>query len=184
MTAVTGLPATLSWLEGSNRVVYVAGDSQLSGTNVVKNGVCASLVIDERLGVFHPAQSFTATEASYTCEVNGQHIVQLPFQSSVPEGFKIYTLTDNLTPVAVTTTVPANQPLLVEGQGVATFLGTGEVSYSVCPLTDEVLPITTTAISSVHHTSGDQPCYNLHGQRVDASHRGVVIRSGKKYTVK
>jgi len=184
MTAVTGLPATLSWLEGSNRVVYVAGDSQLSGTNVVKNGVCASLVIDERLGVFHPAQSFTATEASYTCEVNGQHIVQLPFQSSVPEGFKIYTLTDNLTPVAVTTTVPANQPLLVEGQGVATFLGTGEVSYSACPLTDEVLPITTTAISSVHHTSGDQPRYNLHGQRVDASHRGVVIRSGKKYTVK
>lgn len=109
---------------------------------------------------------------------------QLPFQSSVPEGFKIYTLTDNLTPVAVTTTVPANQPLLVEGQGVVTFLGTGEVSYSACPLTDEVLPITTTAISSVHHTSGDQPRYNLHGQRVDASHRGVVIRSGKKYTVK
>ena len=184
MTAVTGLPATLSWLEGSNRVVYVAADSQLSGTNVIKNGVCASLVIDERLGVFHPAQSFTATEASYTCEVNGQHIVQLPFQSSVPQGFKVFTLTDNLTPVAVTTTVPANQPLLVEGQGVATFLGTGEVSYATCPLTDDVLPITTTAISSVRHTAGDQSRYNLRGQRVDASHRGVVIRGGKKYTVK
>lgn len=184
MTAVTGLPATLSWLEGSNRVVYVAGDSQLSGTNVVKNGVCASLVIDERLGVFHPAQSFTATKASYTCEVNGQHIVQLPFQSSVPEGFKVYTLTDDLTPVAVTTTVPANQPLLVEGQGVATFLGTGEINYVACPLTDEVLPITTTAITSVRHTTGDQTRYNLYGQRVDASYRGVIIRSGKKYTSK
>ena len=184
MTAVTGLPATLSWLEGSNRVVYVAGDSQLSGTNVVKNGVCASLVIDERLGIFHPAQSFTATEASYTCEVNGQHIIQLPFQSSVPEGFKVYTLTDDLTPVTVSTTVPANQPLLVEGQGIATFLGTGEISYVACPLTDDVLPITTTAISSVRHTAGDQPRYNLYGQRVDASHRGVIIRNGKKYTVK
>ena len=184
MTAVTSLPATLSWQEGSNRVVYAPGDSELSGTNVVKNGVCASLVIDERLGTFLPAKSFTATEASYTCEVNSQHIVQLPFQSTVPQGFKVYTLTDNLTPVAVTSTVPANQPLLVEGQGVATFLGTGEVSYSACPLTDDVLPITTTAIISVRHTAGEQSHYNLCGQRVDASHRGVVIRGGKKYTVK
>ena len=184
MTAVTGLPATLPWLDGSNRVVYVSADSPLSGTNVVKNGVCASLVIDERLGIFHPAQSFTATEASYTCEVNGQHIVQLPFQASVPAGFKVYTLTDDLTPVAVTT-VPANQPLLVEGQGIATFRGTGEVTYAACPLTDDVLPITTSAINSIRHTpAADQPTYNLRGQRVDASHRGVIIRSGKKYTVK
>jgi len=184
MTAVTGLPATLPWLENSNRVVYVSGDSELSGTNVVKNGVCASLVIDERFGPFHPAQAFTATEASYTCEINGQHIVQLPFQAAVPEGINVYTLTDDLTPVAVTT-VPANQPLLVEGQGMVTFLGSGEVSYASCPLSDDVLPITTpSAIRSVRVTSSDQPSYDLYGKRVDASHHGIIIHNGKKYIMK
>lgn len=183
MTTVTGLPATLPWLEHSNRVVYVSGDSELSGTNVVKDDVCASLVIDERFGPFHPVQAFTATEASYTCEVNGQHIVQLPFQAAVPEGINVYTLTDDLTPVAATI-VPANQPLLVEGQGVVTFLGSGEVSYASCPLSDDVLPISTpTAIRSVRITTTDQPYYDLNGKRVDASHRGVIIHNGKKWIV-
>ena len=183
MTAVTGLPATLPWLEQSNRVVYVSGDSELSGSNVVKDGVCASLVIDERFGPFHPAQAFTATEASYTCEVNGQHILQLPFQAAVPEGINVYTLTDDLTPVAATI-VPANRPLLVEGQGVVTFLGSGEVSYASCPLSDDVLPIATpTTIQNVRVSASDLPIYDLHGKRVDASHRGVIIRNGKKYLI-
>ena len=181
MTAVIGLPTTLPWLEHSNRVVYVSGDSELSGTNVVRDGVCASLVIDESFGPFRPAQAFTATQASYTCAVNGQHIVQLPFQAAVPEGINVYTLTDDLKPVAATT-VPANQPLLVEGQGVVTFLGSGEVSYASCPLSDDVLPIATpSAIRSVRVTTSDQSCYDLHGKRVDASHRGVIIHNGKKY---
>jgi hypothetical protein len=181
MTAVTALPATLPWLEGSNRVVYVSGNSNLSGTNVVKDGVCASLAIDERVGPFHPAQTFTATQASYTCEVNGQHIVQLPFTSVVPEGVNAYLLTDNLTPVAVTE-VAANQPLLVEGHGVVTFLGSGEVSYVTNPLSDDVLPIETpTAIRTVRHISPNPFYYDLHGKRVDTPHKGVVIRNGKKY---
>ena len=181
MTAVTALPATLPWLEGSNRVVYVSGNSNLSGTNVVKDGVCASLAIDERVGPFHPAQTFTATQASYTCEVNGQHIVQLPFTSVVPEGVNAYLLTDNLTPVAVTE-VAANQPLLVEGHGTVTFLGTGEVSYVTNPLSDDVLPIETpTAIRTVRHISPNPFYYDLNGKRVDTPHKGVVIRNGKKY---
>jgi hypothetical protein len=181
MTAVTNLPTTLPWLEGSNRVVYVSGNSNLSGTNVVKDGVCASLAIDERVGPFHPAQTFTATQASYTCEVNGQHIVQLPFRAVVPEGVNAYVLTDNLTPVAVTE-VAANQPLLVEGHGTVTFLGSGEVSYVTNPLSDDVLPIETpTAIRTVRHISSDPFYYDLHGKRIDTPHKGVVIRNGKKY---
>lgn len=188
MTAVTGLPTTLSWMEGRNCVVYATGDSELSGTNVVKEGVCVSLVIDEANGAFHPAQTFTATQASYTCEVNGQHIVQLPFQSEVPEGVNVYTLTDDLTPVAVTT-IPANQPLLVEGQGKVTFLGSGEVSYAACPISDDILPITTTAIT--HPTVNGQLSpvnslrdYDLQGMPANAAHRGVIIRGGKKYLMK
>ena len=181
MTAVTGLPATLPWLEGSNRVVYVSGDSELSGTNVIKDGVCASLVIDESFGPFRPVQAFTATQASYTCEVNGQHIVQIPFQSVVPEGVNVYLLTSDLTPMAVTT-LPANPPLLVEGQGKVTFLGSGEVSYASCPLSDDVLPIVTpTAIRSIHHTSSGQSYYDLYGKRVGGSHHGIIIQGGRKY---
>ena len=181
MTAVTGLPATLPWLEGSNRVVYVSGDSELSGTNVIKDGVCASLVIDESFGPFRPVQAFTAAQASYTCEVNGQHIVQIPFQSAVPEGVNVYLLTSDLTPMAVTT-LPANQPLLVEGQGKVTFLGSGDVSYASCPLSDDVLPIATpTAIRSIHHTSSGQSYYDLYGKRVGGSHHGIIIQGGRKY---
>ena len=188
MTAVTGLPATLSWLEGSNRVVYVSGNSELTGTNVVKDGVCASLVIDERFGAFRPAQTFTATEASYTCEVNGQHIIQIPFQATIPEGVNVYTLTEDLTPVAVTT-APANQPLLVEGQGVVTFVGSGEVSYAACPLSDKVLPITTpTGIGYIYNPSRNTqyttPYYDLHGKRADADHRGILISNGRKMVTK
>ena len=184
MTAVSGLPATLPWTEKSNRVVYVSGSSSLSGTNVVKDGICASLVIDESFGTFRPAHTFTATQASYTCEVNGQHIVQLPFQSAVPEGVKVFVLTDDLTPVAVTT-VPANKPILVEGQGTVTFVGSGEVSYAPCTVSDDVLPITTTtAVRSIKETPSDQPCYNLQGKRVNGLSRGIIIRGGKKYLIK
>ena len=181
MTAVTNLPTTLPWLEGSNRVVYVSGNCDLSGTNVVKDGVCASLVIDESYGPFRPAQTFTATQASYTCEVNGQHIVQLPFQSVVPEGVVVYMLTDNLTPVAVTE-IAANQPLLVEGHGVVTFYGSGEVNYISHPLSDDVLPIETpTAIRSIRHTVSNHFYFDLHGKRINTPHKGVIIRNGKKY---
>ena len=180
MTAVTGLPATLSWMEGRNCVVYATADSELSGTNVVKDGVCASLMIDESNGAFHPAQTFTATQASYTCEVNGQHIVQLPFQAAVPEGVNVYTLTEDLTPVAVTI-VPANQPLLVEGQGKVTFLGSGEVSYAACPISDDVLPIATpTAITSPTVNPSSDRYYNLQGQEVEQPTRGVYIYQGRK----
>ncbi|MBR2115060.1 MAG: hypothetical protein IJ929_10410 [Prevotella sp.] len=184
MTAVTNLPTTLPWLEGNNRVVYVSGNCELSGTNVVKEGVCASLVIDERFGPFHPAQTFTATQASYTCEVDGQHIVQIPFQAVVPEGVNAYILTENLTPVAVTE-VAANQPLLVEGHGVITFLGSGEVSYASQPLSDDVLPIETpTAIRTVRHILSNQVFYDLHGKRINTPYQGIIIRNGKKYVNK
>ena len=185
MTAVTNLPATLPWLEGSNRVVYVSADSELSGTNVVKDGACASLVIDEQVGPFRPAQPFTATTATYTCEVNGQHIVQLPFEAAVPEGVYVYMLTEDLQPVAVTT-IPANQPLIVEAHGVVTFRGAGEVSYAPCPLSDDILPIVTpTAISMTRNDQGklmkNSPVYDIKGMRIGSRHRGVIVRNGKKY---
>ena len=186
MTAVTGLPATLSWLEGTNRLVYVGADSPLGGNNVVKGDVCPSLVINEAWGSFRPAnKAFTATNATYTCTVNGQHIVQLPFTATVPAGVSVYTLTADLQPVAVTGTIPANQPLLVEAQGEVFFQGSGDVTYVPCTLTDDVLPIVTpTAIIAPKSPLLTLPIYDLNGKRVKTTRRGVIINNGHKYLIK
>ena len=185
MTAVTNLPASLPWLQNSNRVVYVAADCVLNGANVVKDGVCASLVLNEDWGAFRPMTAFTATEASYTCRVDGQHIVQLPFNASIPEGVVVYALTDNMQAV-VLSEVPANQPVLIEAQGEVTFFGSGEVSYVACPLSDDILPIATpTAIAAIQQNAAVKGrYYNLRGMRVGDARRGLVIYNGHKLLVK
>ena len=45
---------------------------------------------------------------------------------------------------------------------------------------------TATAISTIANDSSklDGATYNLAGQRVDASYKGIVIRNGKKYLIK
>ena len=67
------------------------------------------------------------------------------------------------------------------------------VTYASCPFSDDVLPIVTpTAIRNILITSSDQPCYDLHGRRINTmsqsnkrsgstSNHGVMIRNGKKY---
>lgn len=186
MTAVTDLPESLLWLENSNRVVYVLSDSKLTGTNVVKDTICASLVLNEAWGVFRPATAFTATSASYTCTVNGQHIVQLPFQAAIPESVVVYTLTDDLQPVLVRDSVPANQPVVVESQGEVTFLGKGKVSYAPITLSDAILPIQTpTGISTALINKKTMAVYDLQGRKVNGQIRkGLYIMNGRKYLVK
>ena len=184
LTAVTDLPATLPWIGGNNRVVYIAADSELSGDNVVKDGTCASLVVNEAWGAFRPALPFTVTNAAYTCTVSGQHIVQLPFQAAIPENVIVYTLTEDLQPVAVSGMVPANQPVLIEAKGEVTFRGSGEINTVPCLLSDDVLPIATpTGILSIEKEPSimNHQMYNLHGQRVDARFRGLMISNGHKH---
>lgn len=185
MTSVTNIPVSLPWLENSNRVVYVATDCSLSGSNVVKDGICASLVLNEDWGAFRPMTAFTATEASYTCKVDGQHIIQLPFQAPVPEGVVAYALGEDMQPVALSE-VPANQPVLIEAQGEVTFRGTGEVSYVACPLSDDILPIVTpTAIVAIQQNAAVKGrYYNLRGMRVGDARRGLIIHNGHKLLVK
>ena len=181
MTAVSALPTTLPWLENSNRVVYVAEGSSLTGANVVKGTVCDLLTVNEAWGTFRPATSFTATAATYTCTVNGQHIVQLPFAAAVPQGASVYTLTADLKAEPVSGTLPAGQPLLVEAQGMVTFQGSGAVAYAPSQLSDAVLPIVTTAVGAPKATPDASKPHNLIGTPVDAGYRGIVIINGRKY---
>lgn len=188
MTAVTDLPSTLPWMDASNRVIYVSPESQLTGHNIVKDGVCVSLVLNEAWGVFRPMTAFTATSASYTCMVNGQHIVQLPFQAAVPEGVNIYTLTEDLQPQAVTM-VPANQPVLVEAQGEVTFLGSGNVSYMPITLKDDILPIVipTGIIATQNNNIYNNVIYDLQGRKTNTpiqKKKRLYIKNGQKYIMK
>ena len=186
MTAVTDLPSTLPWMDASNRVIYVSPESQLTGHNIVKDGVCISLVLNEAWGVFRPMTAFTATSTSYTCMVNGQHIVQLPFQAAVPEGVNIYTLTEDLQPQAVTM-VPANQPVLVEAQGEVTFLGSGNVSYMPITLKDDILPIVipTGIIATQNNNIYNNVIYDLQGRKTNTPiQKRLYIKNGQKYIMK
>lgn len=59
------------------------------------------------------------------------------------------------------------------------YSGTGNILISSI----EITPVTGTGISSaiVAEEAVDAPAYNLAGQKVDASYKGIVIKGGKKY---
>ncbi len=132
---VTDLPATLPWLEGTNKVVYVADGTALTGANVVTGSTCQTLQLNEEGGDFRPATSFTAESASATFTLNGMRLLMLPFAAAVPEGVTAYTLNANLE-AELTEIILAHQPVLVQGEGTVTFVGSGEVSWAASPQKD------------------------------------------------
>lgn len=135
MTAVKQMPQNLPWLQGSNRVVYVAENSELTDHNVIRGNDCQQLILSDDGGDFHPSESINANEAQLTIDMTaGMRMVVVPFNTTVPEGFKAFTFDTNLTPQPVTT-VAAHQPILIMGEGTtAVFKGSGEVSHTNCPL--------------------------------------------------
>lgn len=138
MTAVTGLPATLPWLEGTNRVAIVGEESAVTGDNIVKGGTCNSLVLNETAGDFRPAQSFMANDISLTVSgAEGLRFVCLPFNTEVPEGVHAYTLDEEMHLQAVTS-IMAHQPVLITAEAPVTFRGSGSVAYAPSPLDDVV----------------------------------------------
>ena len=138
LTAVTDLPDNLPWLAGTNRVAYVAeGAPVASLSNVVAGETCNSLVLTADGGDFHPATPFTANTASMTCTVDSMRMLILPFDAIIPEGAKAFVFDENLSLVQMRS-IPANQPVLVEGRGELTFTGSGDVAFYRSPLTDSI----------------------------------------------
>ena len=133
-SAVTELPSVFPWLNGSNRVAYVAEGSPLTGVNVVNGSTCSQLALSATGGDFRPAKAFQAESATFTGPVNGLALLMLPFQVVIPEGAKVYTISDDLT-FQQMRSIPAHTPMLVEGWGELTFNGIGEVDYATSPLT-------------------------------------------------
>ena len=135
LTSVTDFPAELPWLEGTNRVAYVAESSALAADNVVKGAVCQNLKLSADGGDFRPATAFTANQASMTVNIEGARLLMLPFAANVPAGVKAYILADDLTLQEVTE-ISAHQSVLVEATGAITFTGSGDVSYTASPMTN------------------------------------------------
>ena len=136
LTATTALPDALLWLVGQNRVVYVGESSPLTGNNVV-NTTCGTLTLSTDGGSFRPARPFTADAATFTSTVDGCRLLMLPFEATVPDGVKAYTLAADMTLQPVMT-IPAHQPVVVEAQGEVTLTGSGAVSYAASPLGDRL----------------------------------------------
>ena len=232
MTGVNALPAALPWLGGNNRIVYVPEGSTLTGTNLVAGSVCQNLLLSESGGDFHPVRSFTAEQAKIVLTVEGLRLTMLPFTAVIPEGVRAYTLGDDFALLQMRS-IPAHQPVLLEGNGTFEFLGSGEISYSSTALTASLrgsysalplyagdyvlaqqggqwgfarlsqtatlapfgvyaqsasaaefipLDLSATGIVAVRTAEGiSQPVYNLMGQKVSVSQRGLLIRNGRKY---
>jgi hypothetical protein len=138
LTGVTGLPAELPWLEGTNRVVYVGEESTLTADNVVKGAVCPILKLSATGGDFRPATAFTAQKASFGVHVDGARMLMLPFAANVPKGVTAYTIGDDQMLQEVTT-IAAHQPVFIAANGDVTFTVGEEavmhqVSFATSPL--------------------------------------------------
>ena len=131
MTKVTALPDALPWTPG-NRVTYLpAGNT--TGTNLVVDGECQSLVLTADGSDFRPVNAFNAQQASLTLNVNGCRMVAVPFDAAIPEGVKAYAIDADLN-LSQLTSIAAHTPCLLEAQGEVTLTGAGTVAYKTSAL--------------------------------------------------
>ena len=132
----TGLIGTGVTLTPTNpNALFKANAGALANTqNVIVDGTCANLVLSDGHPFKAPA-NFTATAASYSTTINDEAkagTLCLPFTATIPEGVEAYTLTytsgATVTAAKIDGTIPANTPVLLNGEGDVTFTGVGAVS--------------------------------------------------------
>ena len=138
LSAVSQLPASLPWLEGTNRVAYVGEGSPLKVSNVVVGSTAEQLSLSADGGDFRPAKAFTAGQVSFACPVDGLRLLMLPFNAVIPDGAKAYALGDDLS-LQQLRSIPAHTPVLVEASGTVAFTATdAEVAFATSALTSQL----------------------------------------------
>ena len=138
LSAVSQLPASLPWLEGTNRVAYVGEGSPLKVSNVVVGSTAEQLSLSADGGDFRPAKAFTAGQVSFACAVDGLRLLMLPFNAVIPDGAKAYALGDDLS-LQQLRSIPAHTPVLVEASGNVAFTATdAEVAFATSALTSQL----------------------------------------------
>ena len=132
-TGVTGITTkTSTLLESQNpNCLFIGTAGKLSNTkNVIVDGTCANLELTDGKPFKAPAD-FTATSASYTTTINTTAkagTLCLPFAATIPGEVTAWTLNytagkEAVKATEVTTTIPANTPVLLNGNGSADFTG-------------------------------------------------------------
>ena len=125
ITAATALPTT-----NPNALIVANSGMVTNSQNVIVSGTCANLVLEDGHPFKAPAD-FTATAASYTTTINTTAkagTLCLPFEATIPGGVEAWTLNytagkEAVKATEVTTTIPANTPVLLNGNGSADFTG-------------------------------------------------------------
>ena len=133
---------TGSMPDGSNLLVIVSPESGITGTNIINNGVCENLYLTDGAN-FGTPYKFTATNASYTTQVNSYRTLVLPFEAAVPAEFTAFKATSvdgtNVN-LEATTTIAANKPVLIQGEGMLVLTATdAAIEASEADLTEGVL---------------------------------------------
>lgn len=75
-------------------------------------------------------------------------------------------------------TIKAGSTVLVKGK-IGTYNGTNQIAAG-----SSIAKLTTTAIRNISLDADDAPAYNILGQRVSGSYKGIVIKGGKKFIKK
>ena len=112
--------------DGSNLLVTVSPESGITGTNIINNGVCESLVLTDGSD-FGAPYAFTAANASYMTQVDSYRTLILPFEATVPADFtvsKATSVTGTTVNLSAVTSVSANRPVLVQGEGLLVLTAT------------------------------------------------------------
>lgn len=124
--------------DGSNLLVTVSPESGITGTNIINNGVCENLVLTDGSD-FGAPYAFTAANASYMTQVDSYRTLILPFEATVPADFtvsKATSVTGTTVNLSAVTSVSANRPVLVQGEG-----------QLVLTATDVAVPVTTSKLA-------------------------------------
>lgn len=102
-----------------NTLILAAAGTQNTGKNVVAGDVCANLVLSDA-SAFAAPKTFTASQVSFSTNVNAYKTLTLPFNADVPEGFSASnatSVTGTTVNLESTSTINANSPVMIEGEG-------------------------------------------------------------------
>ncbi len=111
-----------SAVPNANALFYLPANTRLAAeNNVIVEGECQNLVLNDKAGDFAPVSDFTATNASYnkaSLDGDGWYSCVLPFDITVPEGVtainnaQLVGATLDFNQVAVGSTIEAGTPFL------------------------------------------------------------------------
>ncbi|HRZ97270.1 MAG TPA: hypothetical protein P5084_06910 [Paludibacter sp.] len=134
-SSTTSVDTSQDWRTSAankNSIYFVNSAVANTNANVVSGTNCSQLMLADSDGNFYTPTDFNAINAGYTKTINGNDILVLPFEATIPSGVEVFTLqylgnSVNCTPIHGNV-IPANTAVLVKGVGAFTFTGSGKVS--------------------------------------------------------